>query len=315
MESRESALADILKIAARHSLTADDIKQAMKPHKPGGGIISKLFAYIGGILMLASLGVTMSMFWDDMDTVAHLLVTLGVALLCIFVALLLLRSDGDSNSDNPRSVNAVMPLFLVGFLLQPIGILVALDELSSMAVTQTSLLLTTLLMFIQSLGFYWRYQRDDLSFISLIFFTLSLLNGLDLLDASESVNFAITGIMLLPITYFLDRTDNRRITPFWYFGASAALLWAIFDLLEPTSFHVLFLAVTILMTYFSTLVRSRLMLFVSTSAMLFYLAYFTNEYFIDSIGWPVALMLMGVVFIGLSSIALRISNKYIVNHG
>ncbi len=315
MESRESALSEILSIAARHTLTSQDIAEAMNPIERSGGIASKLLAYVGGILMLASLGATILMFWDDMNIAAHLLVTLGVSLLCIFIALLLLKGENDPDSTESRLVNAVMPLFLVGFLLQPMGMMVAFDEWNIMSTAQLSLLLTTLLMLAQSVFFYWRYQRDDLLFVSLIYFTLSLLNGLDLQDASESTNFAITGFLLLPITYYFDQTDNRRITPFWYLGASSALLWAVFELLEPTRFHVIFVAVAILMTYFSTLAKSRLMLFVSTSAMLCYLAYFTNEYFVDSIGWPIALMLMGVLLIGFSSLALRISNKFILNTG
>ena len=42
-----------------------------------------------------------------------------------------------------------------------------------------------------------------------------------------------------------------------------------------------------------------------------YLGYFTSEYFVDFIGWPVALIIMWLVLIGPDSMALRINRKYI----
>ena len=63
--------------------------------------------------------------------------------------------------------------------------------------------------------------------------------------------------------------------------------------------------------FLSTWVRSRTLLFVSTVAILAYISYFTNEHFQDSLGWPLVLILLGLVFIALSTIAMRISRRYI----
>ena len=66
------------------------------------------------------------------------------------------------------------------------------------------------------------------------------------------------------------------------------------------------------MVYLSTYVRSRTLLFTSTIALLSFIGYFTARHFIDSIGWPIALILLGFLMIGLSAAAFRISRKYIV---
>jgi len=42
----------------------------------------------------------------------------------------------------------------------------------------------------------------------------------------------------------------------------------------------------------SVKVKSRTLLLVSTFALLGYLGYFTNQYFADILGWPIALIIL-----------------------
>ncbi len=44
--------------------------------------------------------------------------------------------------------------------------------------------------------------------------------------------------------------------------------------------------------------------------MIGYLVWFTGEYFADSLGWPLALVIIGVLFIALSVLAVRINRRY-----
>jgi hypothetical protein len=45
--------------------------------------------------------------------------------------------------------------------------------------------------------------------------------------------------------------------------------------------------------------------------MLSYIGYFTAQHFVHSVGWPVALILLGLMFFAISSFALRIRKQYI----
>jgi hypothetical protein len=63
--------------------------------------------------------------------------------------------------------------------------------------------------------------------------------------------------------------------------------------------------------YLSIAVRSRVLLIVSTVAILAYISYFTSEHFLDSLGWPIVLILLGLLLIGLSAAAMRINRRYI----
>lgn len=59
----------------------------------------------------------------------------------------------------------------------------------------------------------------------------------------------------------------------------------------------------------SVMVKSRALLIVSTISLLGYLGYFTNEYFADVTGWPLALMCMGILMIVISAYAVKLGKK------
>ena len=63
--------------------------------------------------------------------------------------------------------------------------------------------------------------------------------------------------------------------------------------------------------YLSAVLHSRTLLAVSTLALLAYTGWFTSEHFADSIGWPLALIVFGIVMIGLSALAVRIDRDYV----
>ncbi len=48
------------------------------------------------------------------------------------------------------------------------------------------------------------------------------------------------------------------------------------------------------------------MLVVSVFGLIGYLSFFTYEYFANVIGWPVAMIVMGMVMIGLSAYAFKL---------
>jgi hypothetical protein len=48
------------------------------------------------------------------------------------------------------------------------------------------------------------------------------------------------------------------------------------------------------------------MLVVSVFGLIGYLSYFTYEYFANVIGWPVAMIVMGMVMIGVSAYAYKL---------
>ncbi len=306
MGAKETALAEIVDIAQRNNLAAKDITAALKAvanDYPSGSILSRLLAYIGGIFLLCGLGFLIEMHWENMNTAAHLVITLGAGLVALILAILFL--------DHDKFSMAATPLFLLAALFESYGMMVAFDELGTGGNPQHAVLAMTAVMTLQMLILFWKYQRAVLLFIALAFGGATFSIAFDLMDIDYELNALIIGLSFMLLTYGIDKTVHRTITPFWYFIGSAVFLGAAFDLIEDTSVHILYLGLTAFMIYLSTVVKSRTLLFVSSCSMIGYLGYFTEEYFVDFIGWPVALMLMGILLIGLSSFAFKINKKYI----
>jgi hypothetical protein len=308
MSERDDALAEIVDIAQRNRISAEDISEALSGSATedpgtGSGIVRRLLAYIGGIFVFAGIVVYIGMFWDEMNSAARIIITLGSGLVALVLAMLMLKQD--------RFAKAATPLFLTAAWLQPTGMLVAFEELGSGGDPQHAALATTLVMLAQNVLILPRYRRSTLVFLALGFGVLSCWNLFDLLNMDDELNLLVTGASLMLVSYGIDKTRHAVITPFWYFLGSASFLWASFDLIEDTPVHILYLGITAFMIYVSTLARSRTLLFCSTLAMMGYLGYFTGQYFVDSIGWPIALVVMGLILIGLSNLALRINRKYI----
>jgi hypothetical protein len=308
MRDKAVALAQIVEIAERNDLGEKEITYALKcavTENPGGTVLSGLLAYLGGIFIISGLAVFITMFWEDMNTAAHLIVTLGAGIAALVLAIQSLSHD--------RYSKVATPLFLIAAALQSTGIMVAFEELGTGGDPQVALLAMTVVMTLQMLAVFWKYQRDALLFFALVFGAASFGNAYDLMDMDDDLITLIVGLSLLFVTAGIDRTTYRSITPFWYFAGSAMFLWAGFELLEHTPFHVLYLGLTAFTIYISTVTKSRTLLFVSTVAMISYLGYFTYENFVDSAGWPLVLIVMGLVLTGLSSVAIKINKKYIAS--
>jgi hypothetical protein len=309
--TRDSALAEIVEIARQHSISGQEIARELggasreEADDSGRSMVRQLLAYVGGIFVFAGILVYIAMFWAEMNSAARIIITLGSGLVALILAMLMLGYD--------KFAKAATPLFLTAAWLQPTGIMVAFEELGSGGNPQHAVLATTTVMLLQSVLILLRHPRSVLVFIALGFAALTCLNVFDLLGVDEDINTLITGLSLMLVTFGIDQTSHRSITPFWYFLGSALFLWAAFELLEDTPANILYLGICAFMIYVSTLARSRTVLFTSTLAMMGYLGYFTSEYFANSVGWPVALIVMGLILIGLSNLALRINRKYIAN--
>ncbi len=312
MTSKDAALAEIVEIARQHDISGQEIVRELGTASQnvagnaGSSIVRQLLAYVGGIFVFAGILIYIAMFWEEMNSAARIIITQGSGLVALILAVLMLNQD--------KFARAVTPLFLTAAWLQPIGIMVAFDELGSGGNPQHAVLATTTVMLLQSVLILPRYPRSVPVFVALGFGVLTWWNLFDLLGIDEDFNIMITGLFLMLVTYGIDQTPHRSITPFWYFLGSALFFWAAFELLEGTPANVLYLGICAFMIYVSTLARSRTLLFTSTLAMMGYLGYFTSEYFVNSAGWPIALIVTGLILIGLSNLALRINRKYIANN-
>lgn len=134
----------------------------------------------------------------------------------------------------------------------------------------------------------------------------------DLIADYTDPNWAgiIVGISGFVTAYGLSKTHSYpRLVELGYLLGSIIFFAGLFEIMKHKPFELLYLVVTSSVLYLCTILKSRVLLLTSVIAMLSFIGYYTTEYFVGSIGWPIALILMGVAFFGVSTLALKIKRS------
>lgn len=155
-------------------------------------------------------------------------------------------------------------------------------------------------------------QRSLAEFAYLI--ALCWLNAgvFDRIAIATAPNWAalLTGISVMSAAYGLHKDGRQhRLSGLGYLIGSALAYSGLFDLLRQTPVELLYFAFTAGMLYVCVLLQSRALLLTTVLAMLGFISHFTAQDFVDSLGWPISLVLMGVAFIGVGALAIRIKRQ------
>jgi hypothetical protein len=308
MSHKQEALQDIVALVKHNQISLEEIKHALDASpalafKPSSSVLSKLFGYIGGIFVFAGIGVFISMYWGDFGSAARVIVTLGTGLVAFIMAVLCLTDK--------RYDKAATPLLIASSILQPMGILVMLQEYSSGGDARHGLIFMSAYMLIQQGATFWAKRLSMLAFGAILFGCILLANLFDVWNWDGELIGMVIGVSLICVAYALQQSKHMAIAPFWYFVGGVILMWSVFEAVENTPLELLYLGLSALMIFLSTHVRSRALLGVGTLAMLIYIGYYTAKHFANTLGWPIALVVIGVALIALSSLAVRLNNKYI----
>lgn len=148
---------------------------------------------------------------------------------------------------------------------------------------------------------------------ALLIGTIWLNSGLfDRIAVATSADWAgvITGVCVMSAAYGLHKAGRYpRLTGLGYFIGSIMAYSGLFDLVHNTSFELVYLALTAAMLYACVVLQSRALLFTTVIAMLGFIGYFTAKHFANSLGWPITLVLMGVAFLGVGTIAIKVRRQ------
>ncbi|BBB26554.1 DUF2157 domain-containing protein [Amphritea japonica] len=134
----------------------------------------------------------------------------------------------------------------------------------------------------------------------------------DRIDLFTSTNWAslITGTCIMLTAYGMHKTDRYpRLIALGYFIGSIMAYVGLFDLLQNSAIELLYLAVTASTLYACVVLQSRALLLTTVIAMLSFIVYFSEKHFANSLGWPVTLVLIGIAFLGVGAIAIKLKKR------
>jgi Predicted membrane protein (DUF2157) len=120
----------------------------------------------------------------------------------------------------------------------------------------------------------------------------------------------VAGLTLFSLGYGMRHAEEDKLAGLGFFFGSALFYSGLFDAVHHTPLELLYFAVAVALMYGSALLHSRALLATSVLALLGFIGYYTSEYFMNSASWPIALIIMGIAFLGVGSMAVKIKRKY-----
>ena len=297
-------------------LLGDDVESDQPIHatpaQPGvsANLVTRLLFIIGAVFITLGVIYLVSQIWNDLSTVMRIAITLGLGIVFAGTGSWFLGKDPEADLGSV--------FHAIGGFMVPGGALITLNEMDVDTSSSWPVTLTIAMVFAFYLLLAWHHRRVVLSFFCLAngtalayLLTDSLLPNIDGM-VYDYLTMCIGGSYIIFAQLF--RTDwNARLAPLLLFFGPIGFYGAAFSqIFEGVFMEMLFpilafggmaLAVAVL--------RSRLALSISTFATIAYIIYFTAEYFADSIGWPVALILLGFTIIGIGYFSIRLNRKYL----
>ncbi|HEU5047847.1 MAG TPA: hypothetical protein VFT64_08395 [Rickettsiales bacterium] len=309
MQNNEAQLNQIINTMREHGITLGDIERKLSEsetrHKTPSDIAMRVFTSLGAIFILSGLFVYTEMFWKDMSSFMRIFVSLGTG-----IGLSMLAAIAMKENKYPRLIG---PLIIIAAAIETTGWFVTIYELFPHTGEITKAVLAVYgIMGVQQALMFAAFRKTSLAFTALFFAYGFSAEWLDWLGLKDQDIFLALGICMIYQSYVIARTIHRPLSSYGYFIGACMFYASLFDLVYHTSVELLYPAVAIAMLYVCTIVESRALLVTSVLALIGFIGYYTTEYFVNSIGWPLALVIMGVAFLGTGAAAVQIKRKYLV---
>ena len=285
-------------------------ESAVVHNEPSRFSPTKMLYVLGAAIALIGIIIFVGQIWDQLGSFGHIAVTLGMGLILAIMGAVLLRQ---------KPADKIGAVFhSLGGLLIPGGAVVLLNEMN--LVTAWPLALTFGVIFLFYLMLCMVQKSAVLTFFAIangtVFIYLivqAILGGAFYQhgDVYAYLTMAIGVSYLLLAHAFRSGWNQPVVSALSFFGSVGFFGAAFTRVFDSTPWQMFYFLLVIGGLFLSAHLRSRSLLIVSTMFLIAHVSYITGEYFADSIGWPVALILLGFIFIGLGYVSITINKKYI----
>ncbi len=289
------------------------------PHTRASGKISSSLLtrglyILGAAIALIGIIIFVGQIWDTLSSFGRVSITLGLGVLVATLgSILLLKGHAQ------KSLGSIF--HLIGGVLVPLGTVVLLRE----AGFDTPLFFTLSFSALFVVYAFLSYVHKN---TILIFFTIALgtitayLALATIFDQRSAVFFEDAEYfsyltMILGVSYLILAHTYRAVwgthltNLLFFFGSIGFFLASFFQVFDSIFWQFIYFALVFGGLYVAVYLKTRIVLLISTLFLLVHISYVTGEYFADSIGWPIALVILGFVFIALGYGSITLSNTFI----
>jgi uncharacterized membrane protein len=268
---------------------------------------------IGAVIVLIGAIILVAQNWNDIGFVGRILVTLGISLITYIAGMVFRGPDR-------RILSQV--LFLISALLAPLGVYVLLKQASIDFNSTVQVIASAILAVIYATALFVT-RRNILVVVTVGFATwtyyalLIKLFGVNYYD----MDFIKWATMLLGVSYLcvaygyralnngVDENEKEAVVGFLNGAGTLAILGGGISI--GGMFDMVLILLIFAAFYGSVYLKSRSMLLIAGLFLMAHIIKLTSKYFVDSIGWPVALIVVGFLVIGVGYLTFYLNKKFI----
>ncbi|KKR62728.1 hypothetical protein A2643_02560 [Candidatus Nomurabacteria bacterium RIFCSPHIGHO2_01_FULL_39_220] len=275
--------------------------------------MTKMLYVLGAAIVVIGIIIFVYQVWDDLGSLGRISVTLGLGLLFTVIGSVLLKSKPEN-----QTIGSVF--HAIGGLLVPGGAVVALSELNVDMVSVWPIAITFGAIFVFYLLLNFAHRSSVLTFFAIANGTAFIYLLVEAMidgpfyrheDLYAYLTMVVGASYLLLAHAFRGGWNNKLVGILYFFGSAGFLGAAFSRVFDSVPWQMVYFLLVIGGLFLSAYTKSRAILVVSTCFLLAHVSYITGEYFADSVGWPVALVILGFIFIGLGYVSININKKYI----
>jgi uncharacterized membrane protein len=317
MQSKKEIISIVKEGLDTGAVACDDfdfIKNYKTDHK---STISKnlinIFYIIGGIIALLGAILLVAMFWGETGLFGRLFATLGVGLATYLTGILIRK-------DNYRVLSSVF--IVMSSVLMPLGAFFLLDAggIDFSAGTSFTLFLFMFLIFFSG---YITSKRNIIILINSIYASITYFSFINLIGIGDEDVYRVATILLavcfllftnfylsaMKKDIFEEKREIKSISNVFYGASSAAIYITTLTYGQIADF--LMIIPLFAGFYGGVYVKSRTLLASSALFTMIYIGKISVQYFENTLGWPILLILLGFVIISIGVFTHKISNQYI----
>lgn len=278
--------------------------------------LAEIMNYLGGGIVAIGIGIFLSENWDALNTFTRILSTLGAGVLAYSIGVMFSKQES--------RIFLGQAFHLIAAVVIPIGLFVVLDEMGADTSGWGIISLIMSALFVLYLASYRMFRENIFLLASIVFGTglflsvtgwLSERSALFLDGDLSSYQFLVIGLAYMLLGYGFVGKSMASLTRYLYPFGLLFFLVATFSLggYAPDQnlfWEIIFPGLSLGAVFLSLSLRSRAFLIIGTAALIIYIFKITGEYFADSLGWPLALILAGFGMIAVGSLFVRLNKRY-----
>ena len=286
---------------------ADDSNRAMG--------LSGIMYYIGGAIIFLGVSILIGQNWTYLNSFTKIAATLGIAL-ATFLAGVLLRRDTKTSA-------IAEAMFLVSGLVLPVGLFATIDQLGSNASSPFNMFIISVVLFVVYLASFWAMRKTILEFFAfafgggLVVATVNLMvSGITVGNTANLYQYTILGIgaAYAAFGWWYSQEERPLAGVLNGFGVmfflGSALVLGGYQPNQSIIWEILAPVLTLAVMFSSVRIRSKAYLVFGAIALMVYILKITGEYFSQSFGWPLSLMIAGLLLMAVGYYSVQIKKRF-----